>query len=429
MQGTGVGAAMAGPLATPAVRIVLAALLGLFMGLEREWSEKPAGIRTFSLTSIVGSVFALLARDAAYGEALLAVGGGLVVVQGVLLAVQGMRSSADRDPLSLTTAVSLLAAYGVGALVAAGYVLEGVTVAFVSSALLVLKRELHSVAGGLTRPELRSLIEFAVLAFVVYPLLPPGEVTVLGVPLEPRIAWLLVVTVAGIGIGNYALVRTYGGRGVAVSAFFGGFASSTAVVATMLDHASERPAARSYAVAGVLLADAAMAVRNLVIAVAFTVGAGTAGLVQIAAPPGVLAVGAVAVSAWIADWREPVAVDLASPFSLRRVLGFGVVFLAVLAASAVAQAQFGTAGLYASAVAAGTVSSAGATTSAVLLYRGGAIGADEAAVAVLLATAASVSVKAALAFAGPRGFARRVAFYSGVLVATAGAVAVGTTLV
>ena len=427
MQGSGVETAVTGPLATPALRLVLAAALGLFIGLEREWSDKPAGIRTFSLTSIVGAVFALIAADGSYGEALLVVGGLLVVVQGVLLAIQGLRAS-GADPLSLTTAVSLLAAYGVGVLVGGGYVLAGVTVAFVSSALLVLKRELHTFAGELSRAELRSMIEFAVLAFVVYPLLPTGELTVLGVPLEPRVAWLLVVTIAGIGIVNYVVVRTYGGRGLAVSAFFGGFASSTAVVATMLDHASDRAEAQPYAVAGVLLADAAMALRNLLIAVAFTLGAGVSGIVGIAAPLGALAVCAVAVSAVTADWREPVEIELDSPFSLRRVLGFGVVFLVVLAASAVAQARFGTAGLYASAVAAGAVSSAGATTSAVLLYRGGAVVADEAALAVLLATVASVAVKAAVALAGPRAFARRVVLYSALLVAVSGAVGLATTL-
>ncbi|WP_277555260.1 MgtC/SapB family protein [Halobaculum limi] len=429
MQGLGTDPSGVSLLSVPAARIVLAATLGLFMGLEREWSEKPAGIRTFSLTSIGGAVFAVIAADDSYGEALLAVGGLLVVVQGVLLAIQGLRSEGDRDPLSLTTAVSLLAAYGVGAAVGAGYVLEGVVVAFVSSALLVLKRELHSFAGELNRAELRSMIEFAVLAFVVYPLLPAGEQVVFGVPLEARVAWLMVVTVAAIGIVNYAVVQTYGSRGIAVTAFFGGLASSTAVVGTMLDHANSRPEAASYAVAGVLLADAAMAVRNLVIALAFTVGINTPGLLRIAAPLGALALTAVGVSAVTANWQEPVSMNLESPFSLRNALGFGAVFLLVLAVSAVAQSQFGTAGLYASAVAAGAVSSAGATTSAVLLYRGGTVAAEEATLAVLLATVASVAVKAAFAAAGPRRFARRVAAFSVLLVVVSSVVALAVTLV
>ncbi|QZX98558.1 MgtC/SapB family protein [Halobaculum rubrum] len=425
---TATGAEIVGdPLSLPVARLALAAALGLFLGLEREWSERSAGIRTFSLTSLVAAVFTYLAIETEVGGALLAVGGVLVIVQGVLLAVRGLRADADGS-LSLTTSVSLLAAYGVGALVAVGAVVEGVTVAVVSAALLVLKRELHSFAGDLSRPELRSMTEFAVLAFVVYPVLPAGERVVFGIPLEPRVAWLMVVTVAGIGIVNYALVRTYGGRGIAVTGFLGGLASSTAVVGTMLDHATDRAESVSYAVAGVLLADAAMALRNLAIAIAFTVGGDLPVLVGVAAPLGALALGAVAVAAATADWRTRVDLRLESPFSLRNALAFGAAFLVILAVSSLAQARFGTAGLYASAALSGLVSSAGATTSAVLLYRGGTVGADAATVAVLLATVSSVAVKAGLAFAGPRAFVRRVAAYSLAIVAGGGVVALATTI-
>ncbi|WP_435147538.1 MgtC/SapB family protein [Halobaculum sp. P14] len=419
---------LAAPLSEPVVRLVLAAALGLFLGLEREWSQKSAGIRTFSLTSLVAAVFTLLAERSTVGESLLVVGGVLVIVQGVLLAARGLRMGSEYESLSLTTSVSLLAAYGVGALVAAGYILEGVTVAVVSSTLLVLKRELHGFAGGLRREELRSMTEFAILAFVVYPLLPAGEMAVYGVPFDPRVAWLMVVTVAGIGMANYALIRTYGGRGIAVTGFFGGLASSTAVVGSMLDYVTEREDAVSYAVAAVLLADAAMALRNLAIAVAFTVGTDAPVLVGALVPLGVVVLGSVAVAAVTADWREHVDVDLESPFSLRNALAFGSVFLFILAGSTVAQSEFGTAGLYVTAAVSGLVSSSGATTSAVLLYRGGAIDSHTAVVAVLLATASSVVVKAGLAAAGPRTFARRVAAWSAALLVAAGVATVVTGL-
>ena len=421
------GASGAATLDQPVVRLALAALLGLFLGLEREWSEKSAGIRTFSLTSLVGAVFAHLATVSYLGTALLIVGGVLVVVQGVLLAVQGLYYGGERGSLSLTTSVSLLVAYGVGALVAAGFTLEGVSVAVISSLLLVLKRELHGFAGGLSREELRSAAEFAILAFVVYPLLPAAPVTVFGFELQPRVAWLMVVTVAGIGIANYALVRTYGGRGVAVTGFFGGLASSTAVVGTMVDHVNREPSAVSYAVAGVLLADAAMAARNLGIVLFFTLPSGRPPLVEAVVPLGVIVVGAVAVAAATADWGERVEMVLDSPFSLRNALGFGAAFLLILAGSAYAQTRFGAAGLYVTAVLSGLATSAGATTSAVLLYLSGGngIGRETAVTAVLLATAASIAVKVGLAAAGPRTFVGRIAAWSLALVVAAAAATAG----
>ena len=422
-RGVSLVAQVAVPLDSPIARIALAGALGLFLGLEREWSDKPAGIRTFSLITLLGAVFTVLDH-----EELLAIGGLLVIVQGTVLAIEGLR---DEDlGLSLTTSVSMLVAYGVGALTAAGYVIEGVTVAVLSSLLLVLKRELHTFAGGLSREELRSTTEFAILAFVIYPLLPTGDVTIgsgpLAVAIEPRIVWLMVVAVAAIGIVNYAIVRTYGSRGIAVTGFFGGLASSTAVVGTMLDSVRQRPGAVSYAVAAVLLADAAMALRNLAIVLAFTL---PDVLVAAIVPLAIVVVGSVAVAAVSADWNQAVEMDLDSPFSLRNALAFGAMFAVVVLAGGVAQAQFGEVGFYVTAVLSGLVSSAGATASTVSLYRTGSLAHETAVIAVLLATASSIGVKAALTAAGPsRRFATRVALWSGVLLAGSLAAAVVLTL-
>jgi uncharacterized membrane protein (DUF4010 family) len=300
-----------------------------------------------------------------------------------------------------------------------------VTVAVLSSLVLVLKRELHSFAWGLSREELRSATEFAILAFVIYPLIPadPIDATVgsLEITVELPVVWLMVVTVAGIGIVNYAVVEAYGGRGIAVTGFFGGLASSAAVVGSMLDHVRQRPSAVSYAVAAIMLANAAMALRNMFIAVMFTLERGV--LIQSIVPLGAVIAVSVAVAAYVADWSENVELDLESPFSLRNALGFGAAFLVIVVAGGIAQGLFGTTGLYVTAVLTGLVSSAGATTSAVLLYRGGGIDAGTATVAILAATAASVAVKAGLTFWGRNtSLTARVALWSGVVLALAGGV-------
>ncbi|GAB7017660.1 MgtC/SapB family protein [Halostagnicola bangensis] len=409
-----------GTLDETVVRIALAGALGLFLGLEREWSKRSAGIRTFSLISLLAAVFTILVLETDIGEGLLVLGGLLVIVQGVLLAVRGLIDDDEEAGLSLTTSVSMLVAYGVGSLVAAGFIIEGVTVAVLSSLLLVLKRELHEFAWGLSREEMRSTTEFAILAFVIYPLLPPEYVLELGttdIPVEPQVIWLMVVAVAGIGIVNYAIVSSYGGRGIAVTGFFGGLAASTAVVGTMLDHVRQRPEAASYAVAAIILADAAMAVRNLAIALAFTVGGGVDILYEAIVPLGAVIVVAFIVAGVTANWRESTVMELESPFSMKNALAFGAVFLAVLVFGSLAEVWFGTLGFYVTAVASGLVSSAGATTSAVVLYRGGQLGPTEATIAILLATVSSIVVKALLAATSSnQQFKNQVATYSAVLL-------------
>jgi uncharacterized membrane protein (DUF4010 family) len=409
------------PLDDSVVQLAIATALGMFLGLEREWSEKPAGIRTFSLASLSGAVFVYL--DVGL---LLAIGGLLVVVQGVLIATKGLLNGGS---LSLTTSASLLVAYGVGALVAAGFLLEGVAVAIISTLLLVLKRELHTFAWGLSREELRSASEFAILAFVVFPLLPTEETLRFGdftLTIEPRIVWLMVVFVAGIGMVNYTIVTLYGGRGIAITGFFGGLASSTAVVGTVVDHVQQRPAAKTYGLAAILLADAAMALRNLAIVVAFTFPNLLVGLVV---PIAVVVIASVAVAATIAEWHEEIDVDLQTPFSLRYALGFGALFLVIVLAGAIGNAEFGSVGFYVTAALSGLVSSASATTSAVLLYRAETISQTTATVGVLLATATSIVVKAGLTLsAGDREFVVRVALWSGAVV-LAGAIATAVVLV
>ncbi|WP_336359490.1 MgtC/SapB family protein [Haladaptatus sp. ZSTT2] len=404
------------PLDSTVVRIALAGALGLFLGLEREWSQKSAGIRTFSLTSLLAAVFTILDTDL-----LLVVGGLLIIVQGVLLAFQGLKD--EEKGLSLTTSTSMLVAYGVGSLVASGLIIEGVAVAMLSSLLLVLKRELHSFAWGLSREEVRSTTEFAILAFVIFPLLPSEpigfDLNGIRIAAEPQVVWLMVVTVAGIGIANYAIVKSYGGRGIAVTGFFGGLASSTAVVGTMMDHVRQRPDATSYAVAAILLADAAMALRNLLIAIGFTLSTERV-LVGAAAPLGAVILCSLLVAAYTADWSQKVEMKLDNPFSLRNALGFGAMFLVIIVAGGLAEAQFGTIGFYVTAVLSGLVSSAGVTTSTVVLYRTGGLPYDTAIVGILIATASSILVKAALVAFGPsRKFALRVGIWSAVLLVAA----------
>jgi uncharacterized membrane protein (DUF4010 family) len=235
----------------------------------------------------------------------------------------------------------------------------------------------------------------------------------------------MVVFVAGIGIVNYAVVATYGGRGIAVSGFFGGLASSTAVVGSMLDQAADDPESAGYAVAAVLLADAAMAVRNLAIVLVFTL---PNPLVVAAVLLLAVVVTSAALAALSADWGTDVEFDLETPFSLRNALGFGALFLGVVIAGGLAKVAFGHLGFYVTAAFTGLVSSTGAATTAVVLLRTGELDQGAAVLAVMIATLASVLVKAALALSSPnRAFARRVALLSAA-VTVAGTVAAVVTL-
>lgn len=51
------------PLATIALRLAAAVLLGALLGVEREWRERPAGLRTHILVCTASATFALIAIE------------------------------------------------------------------------------------------------------------------------------------------------------------------------------------------------------------------------------------------------------------------------------------------------------------------------------------------------------------------------------
>lgn len=402
-------------LETDVAKLVLATLLGMFLGLEREWSQKSAGIRTFALVSLVATVFSV-----ADEPGLLVVGGVLIVASAVLLAVRSF-VEADVDGLSLTTSVSMLVAYGVGVLVAASLFLEAVTVAVLSSFLLVLKRELHQFAWGLSREEVRSAVEFTILAFVVFPLLPAETVDPWGA-VQPRLVWSLVVAISAIGFVNYVLVRRYQGRGYAVTGFFGGLVNSTAVVAEMAKRAKGQEDLVGVAVGSILLANAAMALRNAALVVVFVPEAALA----VGAPLGAITLAGVGIALRQSEWRTDLEADLTSPFSLRNALTFGGLFLLVLLVSAGAERTFGATGFVVTAFLAGLVSSGTATTTAVSLLATGQVTVDTAVAGIVAGTTSSILVKTAFAASVGRELVRPVLVWNLVLIAVG--LAVGALL-
>lgn len=386
------------------VKLALATILGMFLGLEREWSQKSAGIRTFSLLSLLGAVFVITSGE------LLLIGGILIIALAVLQAV-GSFLEGEYDGLSLTTSVSMLVAYGVGTLVANELYTAAVTVALLSSLLLVLKRELHEFAWGLSKEEVQSATEFAILAFVVYPLL-PNETLGPWNAIQPRIIWLLVIAISGIGFVNYVLVKKYEGRGIAVTGFFGGLVNSTAVIAEMAKRATKDPSLTGLAVGAILLANAAMAVRNALVVATFL----PSEIVTVGLPLGAIAFSGVTLSLFTSDWTTDLDTDLTSPFSLRNALTFGGLFLVVLLVSAGAQEFAGSSGFILTSFLAGLVSSGTATTTAVTLVSTGQLTPSTAVWGVIAGTTASIIVKVFLAATIERSLIKPVLLYSLVLI-------------
>jgi uncharacterized membrane protein (DUF4010 family) len=394
------------PIQPQIVQLFIVAALGMFLGIEREWSQKSAGIRTFALTSFIGAIAVMMESDV-----ILVLGGVLVLMQAGLLGVDGLLDDEKPRSLSLTTSTSLFVAYGAGAMVASDRTFEAVILVILSSFLLVIGRELHQFAWGLSKEEVKSAAEFAILAFVIYPILPTESIGPWNA-IQPRLVWLLVVAVSGLGFVNYVIMQRYGSKGIAITGFFGGLVNSTAVIGEFADRAERNSDLLTLSIGAVLLADAAMAVRNL-----FLVGVFIPEVVPVVgAPLGIIAVVGIALAVYLTDWGLELQLDFDSPFSLSNALKFGGLFLVILVVSAGAQELFGAAGLITTSFLSGLVSSGSTTTTAVTLYVSGQVTADVAAASVLSGTTASIIVKIVLAASINRSLLTPVAKVSGLLV-------------
>lgn len=364
-----------------ATKIAVAAAVGLFVGLEREWSHKELGVRTFALASLLG----MLAWMISPATAIVALIGAVVLVGFV-----NAHSFVVHKKLEITTSVALLVTVVLGVLIGQGHYFTAVASALVMTGLLSWKSELMRLAGDLRQEEIRGAVLLGLLAFVVYPLLPNHYVDPWHL-LNPRQAWIVVVILAGIGFLNYALLRIWGARGLYTSAILGGMVNSTATVAQISRTVRELEAnGADIVVVSVLLATGAMVIRNLVILAIFAPDA-----LRYSTGP-MLAMAAIC---FFFSWRRrrtaptlPSGLALGSPVSLPRVGVLAALFVAIEIVAALASRRFGGHGFLLVGFLGGLVSSASTTAAAGVLSRDGQLTAQLAASAAVITSVASALV-------------------------------------
>jgi hypothetical protein len=157
------GANQAFPAVEIAIKATAALALGLLVGLEREWSNKDIGARTFAMAALLGLLATLL------GAPLLLFSGSAVLI---LVVFANLRSMQTAQKLEATTSGALAVVFLLGVLVCQGHLFTPVACAIVVTMLLALKPQLRAFAGGLTQQEVRSALLLGLLGFVIWPLLP-----------------------------------------------------------------------------------------------------------------------------------------------------------------------------------------------------------------------------------------------------------------
>jgi uncharacterized membrane protein (DUF4010 family) len=332
-----------------AARLAIAAVIGIGVGLEREWSAHTsgpdarfAGLRTFLLLGLLGGTTGLLA---ARGYERLAVAfalGGVGLAVGAYVMAMG-REGTTPDGTTEAAAIGVLA---LSALAGVGWL----TLAAGTGALMVLalteKNRLHGLVRQLGQTEWHAAVQFAVLAVVVLPLLPAGPL--LGVlAFRPRMLWTVVLLLSAVNFAGYIARRAIGaGRGYGITGALGGVISSTAV---SLGFARQSRTEREVGIplaSGVIAACTVLVPRVLIVS-AFLSPAVAMALVPLLVPAFVIGVVVVFLANRSGTHATPTpTADDRSPLRFRSALEMAVLFQLSMTAIAYASQLLGRVELF-----------------------------------------------------------------------------------
>lgn len=378
--------------------------IGLLMGLERERTPSAqAGLRTFSLVALAGTLGAMLSEQTR-GPWIL--GAGLLVTGGMMVAAH-FRTPGDSDP-GTTTVAAVVVCYALGATVWYEQAHVAVALAILATVLLYFKAELKGVSQTLTRRDLLSILQFAVLSLVVLPILPDESFGPYQA-LNPYQIWWMVVLISGLSLAGYAALRIAGPRrGALLTGVFGGVASSTATTLAFSRHARD---ASLLDMSAVVILTA-----NWVVLIRLAVLAGAVAPALLPDMAVVLAVGLASGGIALAlRWRAlssreaPPVLELDNPTEIRMALSFGALYAGVLFASAWLTDWAGHTGTYGVALVSGATDMDAITLSSLRLMNMGSISHHAALTATLLALLANIAFKSSLALTlGGVPLARRV---------------------
>lgn len=300
--------------------------------LEREKTGVQFGwVRTFSLVALLGFLISLLAEGRWSYGLVIAVSASIWA----LLLVTYRGDIMHNKNFGLTSEVSLLLIFVIGVLVQQGQALIAVISTIAIVTFLSAHEWLHKIANAISKEELADSIKFAVIAFVILPLLPNEAFGPLDA-FNPYNIWLMVVFISGISFVGYFLTKIVGAKnGIWLTGMIGWLVSSTAVTLSLaeLSAKAKKNAVNPY-VFGVVISGTIMFARMGLSVYVFNQSL----FYQLVAPLAVMTVVWLIISGYRYrhgrnNKNEQTDIPVDSPFSLKPALIFAWLFALITFAS------------------------------------------------------------------------------------------------
>ena len=306
---------------------LISACLGALIGLERQWDnqhggeETRAGLRTFVLWALLGTISAFISKQFVPG--FYSVGFGALVL--ILLAA----SRRDQPSLGLTTLSSAVMTFFLGSLVYWGDQKLSIILAVSMILVLASKRRVHAWSKNFNDEDVHSGLQFLAITGIILPLAPNHDYGPFAA-FNPFKIWLMVVLVTGLGFFGYVATRLLGPRkGLGTMGILGGLTSSTVTTLAFSKQSRDRPELSSGFAMAIILASTILLAR-----VAILVATINLNLLAVLSP-GLLAMAlpGLAYAAW--HWMRKgestaEAPAFANPMSLRMALQFALLFTTIV---------------------------------------------------------------------------------------------------
>jgi uncharacterized membrane protein (DUF4010 family) len=389
-------------------RLLVAALAGAAVGLERQWSghahgpeARFGGLRTFTLLGAAGGVAGWLWATGAGALALV-----LIVAAAALIVIAYF--AASRTDVDATTEVAGIVVLAAGLLAGLDRLALASGLAAATTLLLAEKSRLHAFVGEIADEGFRAGVSFAVLALVVLPLVPEGPFGQWGGGIRPRSIWLLVLVFSGLSFAGYVARTAISPRyGYLLTGLLGGIVSSTGTTLTFARASRTRPDDGAGLAQGVLAA-CTMLIPRVLVAMSILAPMLVAPLAIVLAAP--FAAGALAAAV---GGRRPgetaPAAESGNPLQLGAALQMAAMFQVALIVLHEVRARFGGAGVRWTAVLLG-LTDMDALTASVASQANAGLAVDLAVAAIALGVLSNTCLKTVLAVAIGRGsFRGRVA--------------------
>jgi uncharacterized membrane protein (DUF4010 family) len=330
------------------IKIVLVLFLAFLIGLEREEhkANEPhysfGGVRSFPLIALIGYSIALLG-----GTQLLPQIIGFLVVGGFLMLSYWHKVSTRQteEMPGVTSELSGLITYLVGALVYHGYYWIATTLIVASLLLLELKEVLEGLTKRIAPNEILTFTKFLLLTAVILPVLPNEPFGYFQI--NPFKTWLVVAAVSAVSYGSYLLLQVTKSSGILLSAVLGGIYSSTVTTVALAKRSTREKHPHLFAGA-ILLASASMYLRLTIL-----VGIFNWALMQRLIAPFLILAAVAAISGWLWSRHHDGSTEELhrqfqheNPLELRSAFFFAAVFLAILVVTRFALSVMGNRGAY-----------------------------------------------------------------------------------